>query len=299
MNETSHKRKIYSVTLRGTVVNVVLMVLKFAAGIIGHSSAIIADAVHSLSDLLTDLIVLITVKMSSKPRDKSHDYGHGKIETLATSIVGLFLMVVGFFICYNGLRDMIHAFQGMPLERPGYIALIAAVVSIILKEWAYRFTIKTARETGALIVSANAWHHRSDALSSIGTSIGICGAIFLGERWRVLDPITSIIVSIFIMKVAYGLIASAVSELLEGSLPDEVEREIIDIANNEEGVSDVHHLMTRKIGKIIAIEMHIWVSPTMPVSQAHEHATHIEQSLRQRFGEDTHVGIHIEPQKEG
>ena len=297
MKEIDNKHKIYAVTLRGTAVNIILMVLKFAAGIIGHSSAIIADAVHSMSDLLTDWIVLVSVKWSNKPSDNDHDYGHGKIETLATAIVGLILMIVGFLICYHGMKTMIQSFQGIPLERPGYIALIAAVVSIILKEWAYRFTIRTARETKAPIMAANAWHHRSDALSSIGTSIGICGAIFLGERWRVLDPITSIIVSIFIMKVAFELIAHAVSELLETSLPEEVEREIVSIASDEQGVSDIHHLMTRKIGKRVAIEMHIRVAPDMTVSQAHDHATHIEQNLRKRFGADSHVGIHIEPEK--
>jgi len=299
MNTADHKRKIYSVTLRGTAVNVVLMVLKFAAGIIGHSSAITADAVHSLSDLLTDLIVLVTVKLSSKPRDKGHDYGHGKIQTLATSIVGLVLLVVGFMICYNGMVDMISAFRGNLLERPGYIALIAAILSFVLKEWAYRFTIRTAKETGAPILAANAWHHRSDALSSVGTTIGIAGAIFLGERWRVLDPITSVIVSIFIMKVAFNLIATAISELLDGSLPDDTEDEIIAIASNEAGVSDVHHLMTRKIGSDVAIEMHIRVAPDMPVIEAHEHATNIEQMLRQKFGSSTHVGIHIEPLRNG
>ncbi len=298
MDERTRVKSIYKVTLQGSIINVLLMVFKFAAGLLGHSAAMIADAVHSLSDLITDVVVLIFVHLSHKPKDADHDYGHGKYETLATAIVGLVLLGIGLMICYNGIKETIQGIRGQILESPGYIALIAAVVSIILKEWAYRFTVAKARETGSQAVAANAWHHRTDALSSIGTAIGISGAMFLGSKWRVLDPITAVIVSFFIIRVAYQLIASSVNELLEKSLSDDIEAEIARIAFEEDEVSDIHHIQTRRIGKDIAIEMHIRVPGDQRVSVAHEHVNHIEERLRQRFGASTHIGIHVEPVKE-
>ncbi len=295
MNENVETKRIYSVTLRGTVINVLLLVLKFAAAIFGHSAAILADAVHSLSDLLTDIIVLISVKLGIRPHEKPNDFFHGKFELMSTAVVGLILFVIGLLLCYFGMRDTIRAFQGTVFERPGYIALFAAILSIILKEWAYRFTIRTARETGALILAANAWHHRSDAYSSIGTTIGIFFAMILGERWRVLDPITSVIVSIFIMRVAVRLIFNAINVSTDTKLPEDIEHDILDIANSEEGVGEVHHLMTRRMGDDIGVEMHIYMPGHLTISQAYQHTTSIEQKLREKYGPNTYVGIYIEP----
>ena len=295
MDEKTRAKSIYKVTLRGSVINVLLLIFKFIAGILGHSAAMIADAVHSLSDLITDVIVLLFVHLSNKPKDADHDYGHGKYETLATAIVGLVLLAIGIMVCYNGILETIHGIRGQLLESPGYIALFAAIISIILKEWAYRFTIAKARETGSQAVAANAWHHRTDALSSIGTTIGIAGAMFLGTKWRVLDPITAIIVSFFIIRVAYQLIAASMNELLEKSLSDDVEAEIAQIAAEEQEVSDIHQIQTRRIGKDIAIEMHVRFPGEQTVREAHDHVNNIEKRLRDRFGESTHIGIHVEP----
>lgn len=297
MKEIAKKRKIYDVTLKGAVINILLLISKFSAGIWGHSSAIMADAVHSLSDLLTDIIVLLYVKMSGKPKDEGHDYGYGKTATVSAAIVGIILLIISIIVFYYGMRDMIRAFQGTLLERPSYVALIVAIISIILKEWAYRFTIPVAHETQSVAVASNAWHHRSDSFSSIGTAIGISGAIFLGERWRVLDPITSIIVSIVIMKMAYDLLVQAIAELTEASLPDAVEAEIATIAKCEEGVGNVRQLLTRRIGNQVAIEMSISLPGDLSVKEAHEHALRIERQLKLRFGEGTHVGVHIEPEQ--
>ncbi len=298
INEKEADQEIVRVTLRGTLVNLLLTVFKFTAAVLGSSAAMLADAVHSVSDLLTDFIVLIFVKMGVRPKDKNHDYGHGKFETLCTVLIGLVLLFVGLMICYNGAKLSLQAFQGEVLKRPGYIALIAAIVSMVLKEWCYRFTIRTSRKTHSPALAANAWHHRSDALSSLGTTIGIGGAILLGEKWRVLDPITSVIVSFFIIRIAYVLIKAAIAELLEESLPKDLEDEIIKIASMEENVTDVHHLMTRRIGRSIAIEMHIRVPGDLSVTSAHFHATNIEDKLKAKYGESTHVGIHIEPIEE-
>ena len=297
METKKREKKIYRVTLMGSVVNVILLVFKFIAGILGGSAAMIADAVHSLSDFLTDIIVIAFVRISSKPEDEDHDYGHGKYETLATSIIGLALLMVGLYIFYNGARQIWDVMHGAEIEQPGLVALIAAIVSILLKEWTYRFTVSVGKKVESPAVIANAWHHRSDALSSIGTAIGIGGAILLGKGWAVLDPVAALVVSVFIVKTALGLLSTSSGELLEKSLPKEVEKEIVDIVESEPEVSEVHHLCTRRIGNNIAIEMHLRLPGNITLEEAHRHATYIEQRLKTQYGEHTHVMIHIEPQK--
>lgn len=297
MDEKIREKKIYKVTVLGSIVNVLLVVLKFLFGILGHSAAMIADAVHSLSDLITDIIVLVFVKLSNKPKDNDHDYGHGKYETLATSIIGLALLIVGAMICYGGVEKIIMAWQGEELQQPGIIAFVAAVLSIIFKEWVYRITVKVGQQVGSQAVIANAWHHRSDAFSSIGTALGIGGAIFLGSRWTVLDPIAAVVVSVFIIKTAWTLIRQAADELLEKSLPESIENEIVKIAESEPGVTGVHHLCTRRIGNNIAIEMHLRMPGDMLLYTAHKRATEVEKKLREQFGESTHISLHVEPLK--
>ena len=297
MKAKDREKSIYRVTLAGSAVNVVLLVFKFVAGFLGGSAAMIADAVHSLSDFITDVIVLLFVRLSSKPEDSDHDYGHGKYETLATSLIGLALLCVGVMIMYNGVRSIVSAVMGNPLPQPGMIALAAALVSIALKEWAYRFTAKVGRECESQAVIANAWHHRSDALSSIGTAVGIGGAILLGEKWTVLDPIAAVVVSVFIIRTAWQLTKQSAGELLEQSLPAEMEREIETIVASEPMASEVHHLRTRRIGSHIAIEMHLRMPGNITLYESHQHATNIEQELRKRFGASTHIGLHVEPLK--
>ena len=297
MKAKDREKSIYRVTLAGSAVNVVLLVFKFVAGFLGGSAAMIADAVHSLSDFITDVIVLLFVKLSAKPEDSDHDYGHGKYETLATSLIGLALMCVGIMIMYNGACSIVSAIMGNPLPQPGMIALAAALVSIALKEWAYRFTVKVGRECESQAVIANAWHHRSDALSSIGTAVGIGGAILLGEKWAVLDPIAAVVVSVFIIRTAWQLTKQSAGELLEQSLPAEMKREIEEIVAREPMTSEVHHLRTRRIGSHIAIEMHLRMPGDISLYESHLHATNIEQELRKRFGASTHIGLHVEPLK--
>lgn len=295
METKEREKKIYRVTLMGSVVNVILLVFKFIAGILGGSAAMIADAVHSLSDFLIDIIVIAFVRISSKPEDEDHDYGHGKYETLATSIIGLALLMVGLYIFYNGARQIWDVMHGAEIEQPGLVALIAAIVSILLKEWTYRFTVSVGKKVESQAVIANAWHHRSDALSSIGTAIGIGGAILLGKGWAVLDPVAALVVSVFIVKTALGLLTTSSGELLEKSLPKEVEKKIVDIVESEPEVSEVHHLCTRRIGNNIAIEMHIRMPGEISLKDSHTRASDIERMLRQHFGEHTHINLHVEP----
>lgn len=292
------EKEIFRVTIWGGIINVVLLVVKFAAGIFGHSAAMIADAVHSLTDFATDVVVLIFVHLGNKPADRDHDYGHGKYETLATAIIGTSLLAVGVLIFCSGAGKTWRVIQGEMLPSPGKVALVAAVASIVLKEWAYRFTVKVGKRCQSEAVVANAWHHRSDALSSVGTMIGIGGAILLGNRWTVLDPLASIVVSVFIVRAAWQLMMESMKELTEASLSDEDEAVIMHIAASEPGVSEVHNLRTRRVGNRIAIEMHARMLGSTPLVEAHMHATAIEHRLKEHFGPDTLVSIHLEPVKE-
>ncbi len=289
--------RIYKVTLTGSIVNVILLVMKFVAGILGCSAAMVADAVHSLSDFLTDIVVIAFVKLSTKPADQDHDYGHGKYETVATSIIGMALVIVAVMLGWNGAEKIIQVVQGQRIESPGVIALVAAIVSILLKEWVFCVTLKVANEVNSQALEANAWHHRSDALSSIGTAIGIGGAVLLGDGWAVLDPLAAIVVSVLIFITAFRLLRQASGELLEESLPKETEDKIEQIVYRDELVSDIHNLHTRRIGSIIAIEMHLRLPGDISLTDSHIHATQIEKSLREEFGKGTHIMLHIEPKK--
>lgn len=289
--------KIYRVTLTGSITNMILLICKFAAGILGNSAAMIADAVHSLSDFLTDIVVIVMVRLSSKPADSDHDYGHGKYETIATSIIGITLVVVGVMIGWNGIEKIAAFCNGEPQKSPEIIALVAALASICLKEWLYRVTKKVASEVNSQALEANAWHHRSDAFSSIGTAIGIGGAVILGNSWAVLDAIAAVVVSVMIVMTAMRLLREASGELLEESLPKTTEDRITAIVYRDKMVHDMHNLHTRKIGNIIAIEMHLRMPGNITLTDAHKHATAIETSLRDEFGKSTHIMLHMEPYK--
>ena len=296
MKENQREKEIYKVTIVGALANVTLLIFKFVAGIISNSAAMIADAVHSLSDFITDVVVIVFVKISSKPQDKSHDYGHGKFETLATLIIGIALLFIGLMILYNGVSATYRCiWLGEELHRPGMIAFWAAIFSIILKEAVYQYTVFKGKNLNSQAVIANAWHHRSDAFSSIGTAVGIGGAIFLGDKWVVLEPIAAIVVSVFIINVSLKIIIKSINELLEKSLPDEIENEIIKVAESFDMVKDVHDLRTRRIGNNIAIEMHLLMDGNLSLQCTHNTTELIESELRKKYGEHTHIAIHVEP----
>ncbi len=293
----SRQREIYRVTIVGSVVNLLLLIFKFVAGIVGHSAAMVADSVHSLSDFVTDIVVILFVRLSGRPADEDHDYGHGKFETLATLFVSLALLGVAVMLFVNGVVDIVSALHGEKLETPGLVALIAAAASIVIKEILYRYTVRCGKKVNSQVVVANAWHHRSDALSSIGVLVGVAGAMLMGGSWSILDPIAATIVSVFIAKVAYNLLLPSLEELLERSLPKEVEQRILDIILSVDGVSSPHHLRTRRIGNAYAIEVHIRMDGNLTLTQAHAVTTAVERLLKQEFGDSTHVGIHTEPVK--
>lgn len=291
----AREKDIYKVTLIGSAVNAVLIVLKFVAGSIGKSSALIADAVHSLSDFISDVIVLIFVKIAGKPRDKTHNYGHGKFETFATVIIGLLLALAGIGLMINGIEQVIASLNGEELPRPTMIALVIALVSILAKEWLYRYTVSCGKRLNSQAVVANAWHHRSDAISSLGTLAGIAGAMFLGERWRILDPIAAIVVSLLIIKSGYNIMRPAIRELLEASLPEDQEREILRLVTSIPGIKYVHNLRTRRIGNNIAVDMHAKMDGNQSLAEAHAKATEAENAIKAAFGDKSLINIHMEP----
>lgn len=291
------ERRIYRVTIVGSVVNLALLLFKFAAGILGRSAAMLADAVHSLSDFVTDVIVLLFVRISNKPQDKDHDYGHGKYETLATALIGIILFFVGLGIFWNGARSIWAFVRGETLEAPGILALVAALLSIVTKEILYRYTVIVGRREQSQAVIANAWHHRSDALSSVGTAVGIGGAILLGDNWRVLDPVAAVVVSIFIVKVAWEMVVPCANELMEQSLPEQTEREIKEILLSFPGVTEPHNLRTRRVGNNCAIDVHVRMDGNLTLHQSHETTRAMEQRLRELLGEGTFINIHVEPAK--
>ena len=294
----TREKKIQKITLWGAVVNVVLTAGKIAAGVFGRSAAMVADGVHSLSDLLSDIVVVVFTHISSKEKDREHSFGHGKFETLATLIVGVILIAVGADLMGKGVRSIYAVIQGQAIPKPGYIALIAAAVSIVAKEILYQFTVKVGKDINSPVVIANAWHHRSDALSSIGAFLGIGGAIILGDRWTILDPIASCAISIAIIVVAVKICMPSLAELLDTALPEEIQKEIMSTALSVNGVKDIHELKTRRNGISFIIIAHIVVDPAISVVEAHDIATDVETALKARFGQESQISIHVEPEED-
>ena len=293
----SREKEIYKVTLIGSAGNAALLVFKFIAGVTGHSSAMIADAVHSLTDFVTDLLVLVFVNISAKPHDQSHAYGHGKFETIASFLIGLALVAAATGIVVSAILKLLAWWDGEQLAMPGWIALWAALLSILIKELLYQYTARQGRKLDSQVMIANAWHHRSDALSSIGAALGIGLSIWLGQRWTILDPVASIVVGLMLVKVAYDLLKASIGELTEHALPTETEQEIMQIIQSFADVQEPHNLHTRRIGNQVAIEAHIRMDGQLPLTIVHDRATTIERKLKERFGQKAHIVLHMEPVK--
>lgn len=293
MNE--REKEINRVTLCGAVCNLLLSVLKLVAGIVGRSSAMIADAVHSFSDLITDLIVLIMVNVSARGRDRDHDYGHGKYEPLATAAISVILLIVGAEIMAGGISKIKLILAGGEIQTPGLVALVAAILSIAVKEGLYQWNSRVGKRLDSTAMVANAWHHRSDALSSIGSAVGIGGALILGGKWIILDPIVACIISVVIIVVAVKMSYPAIRQLTDASLPDDVEDRIVSIMESVSGVGNVHELKTRRNGPDYIIAAHLVVNPQMTVKEAHDITTEAEIRIKKEFGPKTQVSLHVEP----
>lgn len=294
----NREQTISCITLWGAVGNLVLTAFKLIAGFFGSSSAMIADAIHSLSDLISDIVVLVMVKISSKGIDKDHDYGHGKYETLATVIVAFMLVIVGGELMASGIEKINGVINGGSLPSPSYIALIAAIFSIVVKEFLFQWTARVGKRVNSPAMVTNAWHHRTDALSSVGSAMGIGGAMLLGGQWTILDPLVGCIISVFIMVIGVKMALPALHELTEGSLPEDIECQIIDLIKSVPGIENVHCLRTRRNGPTIIVSSHIVVDPNMTVAEAHHISVLAENAVREKFGNETLISIHIEPDEE-
>lgn len=295
MDDKTRFQDAMRVTVVGIAGNLVLVIIKFLAGILGRSSAIIADAVHSLSDFASDIIVIAGLRLARRPADDCHKYGHGKFETLSAMLLGIVLLATAGGIMWNGIVKLKAYLNGEILAKPGWIAVYAALLSIVVKEWLYRYTVKVGKRLNSQSLIANAVHHRSDALSSIAAMLGIGGAILLGESWRVLDPVAALVVSGLIVWAAVSILKDTVDELLEKSLGPDEENRILDMVTQVDGAMNPHNLKTRKIGNQVAIDIHIHVEPTLTVPEAHDISTSVEELVKRHYGRDSIVYVHIEP----
>ena len=281
-------------TLVGMTSDVCLSALKIATGFIGHSSAILADGIHSISDTVTDALVYAMVRLSGKGFDERYRYGRGKFETLAAFLISIILVVVALGLMTEGVKDVWAAMQGETLERPHNIALIVGIIAVIVKEGLYHYTRFKGKKTNSSALKVYAWHHRADALSTAATLLGVAGAMFLGERWRVLDPIAAIAVSVLILVLAYRLGRPAVEELLEVSLPKDEQDKISDIVTHVPGVKAFHNMRTRRNGNLRVVDIHIKVDGDLDVNKAHDITREIESLLSEALG-DVMTNIHVEP----
>ncbi len=295
MQQGEREREAIQVTMAGGAINILLAVTKLLAGVFGNSTALVADGVHSLSDLVTDIAVIIGLRLAGRPCDEHHEYGHGKIETLVTGVIGITIFFVGAGLLLKGAGTIYTCADGNLPQVPGLIALGAALLSIVAKEGAYRYTIRKGTALNSEALVANAWHHRSDALSSIGTFVGVGGAIALGGRWVLLDPLAAVIVSIIILKVAYGIIRKSIDELLDCAIDTELRKSIVELVENLDGVIDVHDMRTRKIGPTVAVELHISVDKGMDLVTAHALTETAEEMIATCCGSDVLVTVHVDP----
>lgn len=288
-----------AVSWRGLWVDLALTVGKIAAGLVGHSSAMVADGLHTLSDAVTDVVAIWGFRMVAIPPDRSHRYGHGKFETLCSVFVGIALILAGLGILWASSARILDALNGSFPQAPGGIALAAAALSVLAKEGLYRYTLSASIRLKSPALKANAWHHRSDALSSLATLVGIGGAIFWSGWGRVLDPLAGVAVSLMVVKVGVSISLEGADELMEASLPDDLSREIVEIGESVQGVRDLHGLRARKVGPSIAMDFHLLVDPELSVRDGHDIATGVEDAIRDRFGDDTMISVHLEPDERG
>lgn len=282
-----------AVTLLGVVVNGVLIVLKFLTGILGNSQALIADAVHSISDLFTDAVVLFGLRVGRKPPDMDHHFGHARIETIASSIVGMALVVTALYLAYEATLNLYLNNE----YHPTILAMVGAGASILLKESLYHYTVYTGKRINSQLIIANAWHHRSDALSSVAVLIGVAGAQ-IKPSWRILDGIAVLIVSFFIVKVGFDILKKTFQEISDAAPPQEVLEKIKECSIAVDGVIETHDLRVRIFGGLYQMEIHISVDGELSVDEGHHISKEVENCLIREFDNIDKVIIHVDPVKE-
>lgn len=281
-------KKATRVSIITVIINTVLAIFKVIAGIVGKSSAMIADGIHTFSDIATTVVVIIGLKISNKDADEKHPYGHEKFEPEISKIVSLLLAGTGVFLAYNSIQILLSG----NLDTPKPIALYAALTSIVVKEGMYWYTIITARKVKSIAMEADAWHHRSDAISSVGTLIGIAGARM---GFKFLDPVAGVIVSLVLIKVGVEFYLKATGQLVDQSADDEVIEQIKEVAASIEGVKEINDLKTRKFGNKIYVDIEIQVDKRMTVEEGHHIANLVHDSIENTIEDVKHCMIHVEP----
>lgn len=276
------------VSVKTIIVNIILSIFKIMSGILGNSSAMFADGIHTLSDVLTTLVALLGIKVASKKADKNHPYGHEKYESIFAKILSVILVLTGLFIGYEAIILLFRK----EFQEPGRISLYAAVVSIIAKEWMYRYTFKAAVDIKSISLEADAWHHRSDALSSIGTFIGIFGARI---GYPALDPIAGVVVAGMVIKVGIELYLKSISELVDESANDEIIEEIWEKTMSVNGVKGINDLKTRVSGNTIFVDIDIAVKSTITVEEGHDISVEVHDLLERDIEGIKHCMVHVEP----
>jgi len=278
------------VTWVGAVANTLLIVLKFIAGILGHSQALIADAVHSVSDLFTDFIVLFGLRIGKKPPDQEHNFGHARIETLASAVVGLSLIATAIYL---GIEAGLNIYRHADYQ-PTKFALFGAGISIAVKEALYHYTLRVGRRIKSRLIVANAWHHRSDSLSSVAVFIGVTGAL-IKPSWHILDAFAALLVSFFIVKVGLGILGKSLSEFTDTAPPPEIMDKISQCTKSVEGVLDTHDLRVRTSGGLYQMEAHIVVDGQLTVTDGHRIAKAVERCLIEEVADLDRVIVHVDP----
>ncbi|MDE7389360.1 MAG: cation diffusion facilitator family transporter [Lachnospiraceae bacterium] len=290
MNENNSRiaMRVSKVTIAA---NMVLSVLKFFAGIAAHSTAMISDAVHSASDVFSTFIVIVGFKLSGKKPDKEHPYGHERMECVASIVLAVVLLITGLGIGASGIKTIFFS-DRTDIEIPGLIALIAALLSIVVKEWMYHYTVRAAKKINSGSLKADAWHHRSDALSSVGALIGIAGAR-LG--FPILEPIASCVICLFIIKAAVEVFMDAVDKMVDKACDDETTTAMSEIILRQEGVKSLTELQTRMFGSKIYVDAVISVDGSIPLTQAHGIAEKVHNSIEGAFPLVKHCMVHVDP----
>ena len=295
IKKVSNTDRAVQVTVVGIIWNIILIIIKLFAGIYGRSSALVADAIHSMSDFVSDLAVLAGIRIARRPCDQTHNYGHGRFETLSTIVIAFSLFAAAAGIMWQGAVSIYGIWNGEEFTAPAPLALIVAAAAILIKEGLFHYTIHAGRKLNSQPLITNAWHHRTDAFSSITVLIGTAGAYFLGGRWILLDPLAALFVGVYILKFALKTLIENLNELLEASLGEEENQKIIDTANEVPGAINPHNLKSRRLGNTIALEMHIYVDPGLSVVEAHDIATEVEDKLKAAYGKSSYISVHVEP----
>ena len=286
-----HGTTVRKVTWIGLVLNVILSVLKFTAGILGHSQVLIADAVHSLSDCLTDVAVIAGSHYWSKPPDQDHPYGHKRLETLVTIFIGVMLLSAGSGI---GWRAIVTLHDRNVLLHPGWIALAAAAVSMISKEALYRWTVSKGKQIKSPALTANAWHHRMDAITSIPAFFAVGGAM-LFPAWTFLDHVGAVFVSILIMQAAFQIIWPRMKEILDVGAPQEMHEKIKNVSFQNTQVKEIHNIRTRYMSTSLQVDMHVLVDGFISVHDGHDIASDVKRRVINQVSDIVDVVVHIEP----